>query len=451
MRLPWAGILFVVLSVTLPMIASAETQGRAADARALDFLEGTWSSVKDGLSGTTRYRPILGGDGWQSESWVDDAGGPAVATTVYTYDEREARWTRTWFNRAGARSTFVGGRLADGRIALEQIAYNGRAIDPPQSRIVIERRGNDRFTLDWQSRDAEGNWKPRPEPFVHRRVERPAPPAGEGRIAFISKRDDNWEIYTMRPDGSDVRNVTTNPAGDHFPRWIADGSRVAFRSQRDREDGGWDRWEIDLDGSDAARVAMPERLPNSDVGTFPEVHPGGSYLVNAAERDGEQDLYIWRYDGGGERVLAPAPGLDYRPLFSPDGSRVLFISERDGNAEVYTVAFDGSDLRRLTESPGIDRYARWSPDGRRIAFVSERDGNLELYVMNADGSGKRRLTRNEAEDGEPSWSPDSRRIAFRSNVDGNGEIYVVDVETGALRNLSRHPAYDGEPVWSPRN
>ncbi len=439
-------ITWMLVGAALTSSAAEPTQ--ANPARALDFLEGTWTSVKDGLSGTVRYRPVLSGSGWQSQSIVDD-GNDVVATTVYTFDARAGQWTSTWFNRAGARSTYVGGPDEKGRIALVQVAYNGRAIDPPQSRIVIERRGPDRFTLDWQSRGEGDTWIPREKPFVHRRVERPDPPAGEGRIAFISKRDDNWEIYTMRPDGSDARNLTTHPAGDHVPRWIAGGSRVAFRSQRSNEEGGWERWEVVLDGSDAERVPMPARLNNPDVGTFPEVHPGGSYLVNAAGREGEQDSYVWRYDGGGERVLAPAAGLDYRPLFSPDGTRVLFISERDGNPEVYIVGFDGRGLTRLTESPGIDRYARWSPDGTRIACVSDRDGNLELYVMNADGSGKRRLTRNEAEDGEPSWSPDSRKIAFRSDVDGNGEIYVVDVESGALRNLTRHPAYDGEPVWSP--
>ncbi|NNE71067.1 MAG: hypothetical protein HKN29_11990, partial [Rhodothermales bacterium] len=283
-------------------------------------------------------------------------------------------------------------------------------------------------------------------PFIHERVGRPDP---ENRIAFISNRSGNWDIFTMTTDGSDLKSLTTNEAGDHFPRWIAGGTRLAFRSQRGRADGGWDRWEIDLDGTDAAAADLPARLNNPDVGMFPEVHPSGSYLVNAAERSGEQDIYVWRFDGGGERVVAPAPGLDYRPLFSPDGEHILFISERDGNAEVYSVAFDGTDVRRLTRSAGIDRYARWSPDGTKIGFVSDRDGDLEVFVMDADGSDTRQLTFNEAEDGEISWSPDSQQLAFRSDTPGNGEIYIVDLETGAIKNLTNHEGYDGEPTWSP--
>ncbi|MDX1390170.1 MAG: hypothetical protein R3344_13335, partial [Acidobacteriota bacterium] len=286
-------------------------------------------------------------------------------------------------------------------------------------------------------------------PGLYDRVARPDPPSVGGRIAFISNRSGDWEVYTMTPDGDEVRNLTSHQAGDHYPRWIAGGARVSFRSQRSREDGAWDRWEVDIDGTDLTRVPIVDRVTNPDIGEFPEIHPSGEFIVNAATRNGEQDLYVWRRDGSGERVVAPGPGLDYRPLFSPDGSRVLFISERDGNAEVYTVAFDGSDLRRLTTSPGIDRYARWSPDGKRIAFVSDRDGDLEVFVMSADGSDLRQLTHNDAPDGEISWSPDATRLAYRSDEGGNGEIHVVNVVTGEITNLTHNDAYDGEPVWSP--
>ncbi|NNF26794.1 MAG: hypothetical protein HKN73_06225 [Gemmatimonadetes bacterium] len=379
---------------------------------------------------------------------VDD--GYAVTTRATTiYDAETRTWTRVLTLPDGATSTFVGAVEADGRVALEQRSYNGRPIDPPQARLVYQPDDATRFVLDWQSRADDGTWVPRSSPFVHERVNRTAPPDGAGRIAFISNRAGNWDLYTIDPNGSNLQAVTTHEAGDHFPRWIAGGTRLAFRSQRARDDGGWDRWEIDLDGTDAAPADLPARLNNPDVGMFPEVHATGSYLVNAVERDGEQDLYVWRFDGGGERVLAPAPGLDYRPLFSPDGSRVLFISERDGNAEIYTVAFDGNDVRRLTNAPGIDRYARWSPDGTQIGFVSDRDGDLEVFVMNADGSDVRQLTDNDAEDGEIAWSPDGRRLVYRSDASGNAEIHVVEVATGEIVNLTRNDAYDGEPVWSP--
>lgn len=409
------------------------------------FLEGTWTTVKDGLS--ISLEVVREGDvpRWVESKLVDD-GNQEVERAVLEYDKKTTQWTRVLTLADGVTSKFVGGVDETGRLVLEQVSYAGRPIEPPQSRLVYEARGPDSFVLDWQSLGANGAWVPRSSPFVHERVDRPVPVE---RIAFISNRSGNWDVYTINPDGTDLKALTIHVAGDHFPRWIAGGTRLAFRSQRARDDGGWDRWEIDLDRTDAAAANLPARLNNPDAGMFPEVHPSGSYLVNAAERDGEQDIYVWRFDGGGERALAPAPGLDYRPLFSPDGERVLFVSERDGNAEIYTVAFDGSDLRRLTDSPGIDRYARWSPDGRRIGFVSDRDGDLEVFVMDADGSAVRQLTHNEAEDGEISWSPQGTKLAYRSDASGNGEIHVVEVDTGTIEILTNHEDYDGEPTWSP--
>ncbi len=436
----------ILTAACLTMSELAAQSGRLA----FDFLPGTWTTVKDGLSLTVTVAPALGGTALRETVMLDD-NNRVIGTAYLMFREDVAAWTRTWFDADGNRSTFVGGPGPDG-IALSQVSYRGRPFEQPQSRLVYRPRGHDRFTLDWQSSsDGGDSWRPRREPFEYRRVDRPEPPQGPGRIAFISNREGNWEIYTMLPDGSDVVNVSRNEAGDHYPNWIAGGSRLAFRSQRARDDGGWDRWEIDIDGTDPNPADLPARLPNSDFGTFPEVHPTGSWVAYAAERDGEQDIYVARFDGGGERVVAPAPGLDYRPRWSPDGSKLLFVSERDGNAELYLVEFDGSGLTRLTDNPGNDRYGHWSPDGRRIAFASARGGaeELDLFVMAADGSDVRRLTDTPGEEGEVSWSPDGRMLAFRTDMFGNSEVATIDLVTGQIANVSRNDAYDAEPVWSP--
>lgn len=416
----------------------------------LAFLPGTWAMEKDGFTFTVTAEAILDGNGYRTATVLDE-NGRTVETSIYTFDIADRLWTQTLFTSVGQRSTFVGVPSEVG-VALEQRSFDLRPLEPVRSRLLFADASTEGFTLDWQSRASAGDpWTPRAVPYTYVRVERPAPPTAPGRIAFISNRTGNWDIFTMAPDGSDLVNVTSHEAGDHYPNWIAGGQRLAFRSQRGREDGGWDRWEVDADGTDAEYVPMSERLGRPEFGTFPEVHPSGSYVVYAAEREGEQELYLSRFDGGGERPLAHAPGLDYRPLWSPDGGRVLFVSERDGNPELYVVGADGSNLQRLTESPGIDRYARWSPDGAWIVYASDADtgDSLELYLMRADGSELRRLTENDAEDGEPCWSPDGRFVVFRSNASGDAEVCVVEVATGEITNLTNDPGYDAEPVWSP--
>ena len=210
------------------------------------------------------------------------------------------------------------------------------------------------------------------------------------RIAFLTDRDGNFEIYVMNADGSGQRNLTRKPAFDSDPLWSPDARKIAFVSAGDGK-------------------GPPRR----------------------------QEIYVMNADGSGLRTLARG----HAPAWSPDGRRIAFRSDRDGNGEVYVMNADGTGLRRLTHNPASDGGALWSLDGRRIFFVRFQHGNSEIYVMNADGSGEQNLTSEarparRAYDGSPVMSPDGRRIAFVSERDGNGQIYVMNADGSGQRRLT---------------
>ena len=226
----------------------------------------------------------------------------------------------------------------------------------------------------------------------------PTPTVGpQGRIAFHSFRDGNWDIYVMSADGSGQTNLTNNSDHDSSPSWSPDGTKIAFSSSR----------------------------------------------------DGKDDIYVMSADGSGVTRLTDNPAGDYEPSWSPDGAKIAFFSLRDGNREIYVMSADGSNQTRLTNNPTHDYLPSWSPDGAKIAFSSLRDGNLEIYVMNADGSGQTRLTNNPAGDYETSWSPDGTKIAFESERDGNAEIYVMDSDGSNVKKVTDNAAADRQPSWGP--
>lgn len=50
-----------------------------------------------------------------------------------------------------------------------------------------------------------------------------------GKIAFQSNRDGNFEIYVMNADGSNQTRLTNNSASDVYAAWSPDGTKIAFQ------------------------------------------------------------------------------------------------------------------------------------------------------------------------------------------------------------------------------
>jgi Tol biopolymer transport system component len=191
------------------------------------------------------------------------------------------------------------------------------------------------------------------------------------KIAFMSNRDGNDDIFVVNADGSGLRNLTRRPANDRKrigwfsfggPTWSPDGRRIAFQSRRDRP-------------SELERAACRPRCEREEI-----------YVVDADGSGLRRLTHNWRFDGA--------------PVWSPDGRKILF--EHRHHPDVWVMNADGSGQRNLTRSVthpfATDSAPAWSPDGRKILFLSNRDGNGEIYVMNADGSGKRKLTQLKGQD-----------------------------------------------------
>jgi hypothetical protein len=86
-------------------------------------------------------------------------------------------------------------------------------------------------------------------------------PRGD-RILFTSDRDGDWELYTMRPDGSDLKRLTRSPGNDAHPTWSFDAEWIAFASAR----GGFnDEMPVGEGGGQGAGDIFVMRANGSDV------------------------------------------------------------------------------------------------------------------------------------------------------------------------------------------
>jgi Tol biopolymer transport system component len=259
-------------------------------------------------------------------------------------------------------------------------------------------------------------------------------PAGD-EIAYTSFQHGKGDIYVMRPDGTDKRRLTTDPAYDDIPMFSPDGKQIAFVSNRS---GSLQIWLMNADGSDQHQLTH-----SAGTNYFPTWSPDGSRIAFRSDRDGTPSIYSMRADGSGVTRLTNDGAIDFSPNWGPDG-RIVFVSNRTtgGKASLWVMNGDGSDQHRLTPRDFVwnETSPVWSPDGKRIAFQADRDvpvGNRELYVMNADATGLTRLTTYPGQDNWPSWSPDGKQIAFaRGPTPFRDEIYVMNADGSHQRELT---------------
>jgi len=260
-----------------------------------------------------------------------------------------------------------------------------------------------------------------------------------GKIAFHSDRDGNFEIYSMNSDGTGQTRLTTNTDLDAEPSWSPDGTMIAFYSNRDGND---EIYIMNSDGTGQTRLTT-----NTFTDREPSWSPDGTMIAFHTDRDADFEVYTMTSAGFSQTRLTTNAAFDGFPSWSPDGTMIAFSSNRDANNEIYTMTSTGASPTNLSNNGASDESPSWSPDGTMIAFESTRDGNNEIYTMTSAGLSQTRLTTDLSTDGEPSWSPDGTMIAFHAFRNGNGEIYTMTSAGLSQTRLTINAAADTSPDW----
>ena len=154
-----------------------------------------------------------------------------------------------------------------------------------------------------------------------------------------------------RGAGKNQINLTDHEAPDQRARWSPDGTAVVFQSKRD---GNWEIYTIGIDGQNLTRITENDKTDRNA-----EWSPGG--IVFESQRDGNYEVYKSDPDGNNQVNLSNHEKSDNKPIWSAKGRRLLFESKRDGKREIYLVLADGTGLKNLTNDPGNDSDARWNP------------------------------------------------------------------------------------------
>lgn len=146
-------------------------------------------------------------------------------------------------------------------------------------------------------------------------------------------------------------NQLTEDPTDTEPAFSPDGRTIAFAR-------GGDLYSVRPDGSGQRRLTSGPELDSAPV-----VSPNGKIVIfeRRTAKGAEGDLYSVGATGGGLHQLSSGLGDDHSVDFSADGREIVFVrtsaGSEGGNDDLVTARPSGAGLSRLTFTRGIDEFA----------------------------------------------------------------------------------------------
>ena len=267
------------------------------------------------------------------------------------------------------------------------------------------------------------------------------------RIVFMSLRDDNAEIYTMSPDGSQQVNLTRHPSLDREPVWSPTGKHILFASDRT---GILDLYLMDPNGANVRKVFRA-----SAHRRHPTWSPDGKKI--AYVKRPEWAIYIATIDGETEERIAKVGERGGSPAWSPDGSELAFVRKEPEGYQLVLVNVQTLTEKTLFPQAGPWLYnPSWSPDGSKIAFSwwDEATETSTCYSINRDGSGRQEIFVPGRRSRRPVWSPYGDELLYEDYIPlqlphiklNLAQIYKIAMGSDKSERLTNNGA-NFDPDW----
>ena len=328
------------------------------------------------------------------------------------------------------------------------------------------------------------------------------------RVAFVSSRSGNSQIWIMNADGNAARQVTNlateadgvlfSPNGQFLlftSRVFPDCGDAACNEQKlkERENSKvearlydsllyrhWDTWDdgrrshlfvVGLDPDNAAggpfgptpRDLTPGRydVPPFSLGG-PDAYaiaPDGlevCYTRGPADNPATStnfDLFVVPTEGGPPTQITTNLAADTSPVYSPDGRYLAYRSQERAGYEsdrwrLTLLTRSTGELVNLTET--LDRWVTsltWSADSARIFFTAEDRGREPIMMVPATGGGVKMIVFGDAHHGDIQLTPDGRSIVYTADSGSHPtEIYHGFSSGGAPVQLTHFNDELLEPV-----
>jgi dipeptidyl aminopeptidase/acylaminoacyl peptidase len=281
-------------------------------------------------------------------------------------------------------------------------------------------------------------------------------------------------LWIINRDGTSHRKLTIGDEKESYPRWSADGTRVAYVVKTETGTQLFLRW---MDTGQTARLGQLSEKPQGIswspdgnwIAFYMLVKEAGPKLVDPPPKpDGaewaeaprvitrvrhEADGHGYLEPGYNHLFIIPSVGGTYKqitsgsfhhqdtPIWTPDSKSLIFSANLNPdweyefrNSEIYSVSIEDGSIQVLTKRNGPDYSPALSPDGKQIVYLSYEDKIqtyqiARLHLMNRDGSNKRVITEElDRTVSDPIWDSTGKGIYFIYTDRGNTKIGYVTTQ-----------------------
>jgi tricorn protease-like protein len=228
-----------------------------------------------------------------------------------------------------------------------------------------------------------------------------------------------------------LNQITADPT-DTEPAFSADGRTIAFARSGDL-------YSIRPDGSGQRRLTS-----GSEIDSAPVVSPDGKRVVfeRRASEGAPADLFTVRVLGGGLHGLTSGADDDHQADFSPDGTAIVFVRDSDpgpnATEDLYSIRPSGARLTRLTRT-GVDEFKpRYFAGGILFSRGESSEGPAayaDVYTMRRDGSKPKALVAGVGSAYVEDVSPNGHTLLFRRDQG----LWSKRIGPGKARKLAQLP------------
>ena len=256
-------------------------------------------------------------------------------------------------------------------------------------------------------------------------------PGRNGLIAFQAQTDAGLQIFTVRPNGHDLRQITHVDGDAVLPDWSPDGRQIVFEIDRPNPTV-CSIAVMNADGNDIVELTPPNaNICESDPSFTPD---GLRIIFDRVDFDTQEEAFWSMNRAGGDRKRIGNCCSD--PNVSPNGKKLSFLTNngQPGQTALFTSGIDGSTLFQVTPfSFNVAVKQDWSPDGKTLLFTVNGDllmpgVSANIATVHPDGTHLRFVTDYEGGDVSAfvgSYSPDGRWIVFRLNDHGSFGLFKI--------------------------